>query len=427
MEGGIVIKDKELFYNYLLGKEEFCIVVGSTHGIGREMTYQLLQKDYYVIGCASSANDPRGVELEKSNDHYFHCIIDISDEIAVKRFLIEIKKQSKAIVLIANCAGIGFAPRCATEFCVEEAKRVLDVNLIGTAFLLKYGLPVMKKNGAFLVCGSIAADQAETGADAMYGASKAGLRPLLRQAAEENKHREISFLYAKLGYIKTRMTATNDCNMWRSHTPYGQAGTPKETAQILLKEIESRQNGGYFECEVIGGGYPKKCIKKQEVSRTAGILLPVTSLPNSYSCGTFGPEAYAFIDELEEAGIRSWLMLPIQQTGYSNSPYSALSSIGGSLNLISPDLLYEDGLLSKEEKIALFYSDGNNVDYGECYLNRPKMIRQAYRRFCEKAKEKDMLRFRTFCEENSAWLYDFSIYLSAKFYWNGKKLEILVG
>ena len=34
--------------------------------------------------------------------------------------------------------------------------------------------------------------------------------------------------------------------------------------------------------------------------RSAGILLPITSLPSSYGIGTLGREAYAFVDFLKK-------------------------------------------------------------------------------------------------------------------------------
>ena len=34
----------------------------------------------------------------------------------------------------------------------------------------------------------------------------------------------------------------------------------------------------------------------------AGVILPVSSLPGKYGIGTFGPEAYDFVDFLEKAG-----------------------------------------------------------------------------------------------------------------------------
>ena len=38
------------------------------------------------------------------------------------------------------------------------------------------------------------------------------------------------------------------------------------------------------------------------MSRAAGILMPITSLPGKYGIGCFSKEAYAFIDWLKEAG-----------------------------------------------------------------------------------------------------------------------------
>ena len=38
------------------------------------------------------------------------------------------------------------------------------------------------------------------------------------------------------------------------------------------------------------------------MNRTAGILLPVTSIPSKYGIGCFSKEAYEFVDWLKEAG-----------------------------------------------------------------------------------------------------------------------------
>ena len=49
------------------------------------------------------------------------------------------------------------------------------------------------------------------------------------------------------------------------------------------------------------------------MGRASGVLLAVSSLPNSYGIGTFGKEAYDFIDFLvrTKQGIgRSYLLLP---------------------------------------------------------------------------------------------------------------------
>ena len=44
------------------------------------------------------------------------------------------------------------------------------------------------------------------------------------------------------------------------------------------------------------------------MNRSAGVLMHVSSLPSNYGIGTFGKEAYAFVDFLKEAGQTYWQM-----------------------------------------------------------------------------------------------------------------------
>ncbi|MBQ4430746.1 MAG: 4-alpha-glucanotransferase, partial [Synergistaceae bacterium] len=58
--------------------------------------------------------------------------------------------------------------------------------------------------------------------------------------------------------------------------------------------------------------------------RSAGILLPITSLPSEYGIGDLGPEAAKFGKFLHDAGQKIWQVLPMTATdpGCGNSPYS---------------------------------------------------------------------------------------------------------
>ena len=44
--------------------------------------------------------------------------------------------------------------------------------------------------------------------------------------------------------------------------------------------------------------------------RASGILLPISSIPSNYGIGCFSKEAYAFVDQLAEAGQKYWQILP---------------------------------------------------------------------------------------------------------------------
>ena len=81
------------------------------------------------------------------------------------------------------------------------------------------------------------------------------------------------------------------------------------------------------------------------MNRSAGILMPIFSLPSPYGIGTLGREAYAFADFLRAAGQRYWQLLPLGPTSYGDSPYQSFSSFAGNPYFIDLDLLAEDGLL----------------------------------------------------------------------------------
>ena len=60
--------------------------------------------------------------------------------------------------------------------------------------------------------------------------------------------------------------------------------------------------------------------------RTAGILMPFSSLPSRYGIGNMGKEAYRFIDFLEGSGQSFWQILPMGPTGFGDSPYQSFSA-----------------------------------------------------------------------------------------------------
>ena len=81
--------------------------------------------------------------------------------------------------------------------------------------------------------------------------------------------------------------------------------------------------------------------------------MAISSLPSKYGIGTFGREAYNFIDFLSESRQSWWQILPLGPTGYGDSPYQSFSSFAGSPYYIDLDMLIEDGLLSEDEVITL--------------------------------------------------------------------------
>src|ERR1700756_6037111 len=96
--------------------------------------------------------------------------------------------------------------------------------------------------------------------------------------------------------------------------------------------------------------------------RVSGILLHITSLPSYGGIGDLGPAAFAFVDFLAAGKQRLWQVLPLNPTGYGNSPYSAPSAFAGNPLLISLERLVDSGWIERSKIEALPAPDGP-VDY----------------------------------------------------------------
>ncbi|MGM9647216.1 MAG: 4-alpha-glucanotransferase [Eubacteriales bacterium] len=83
--------------------------------------------------------------------------------------------------------------------------------------------------------------------------------------------------------------------------------------------------------------------------RSSGILMHISTLPGSYGCGSFGKEAYDFVDFLAESGFRIWQTLPFGVPDQYGSPYKSYSAFAGNPYFIDLDALRQDGLLTEDE------------------------------------------------------------------------------
>ena len=157
--------------------------------------------------------------------------------------------------------------------------------------------------------------------------------------------------------------------------------------------------------------------EKNDATRSAGILLPVFSLPSRYGAGCFSREAYAFIDRLHDAGQRYWQILPLNPAGNGDSPYMSDAAFAGNHYFISPDDLAARGLLTAAEldEAAGAYDDArrewtkNHPDdpAAICYTAsnevRDTLYRTAFRRWKAQPAEGGFLDFTL---QNEDWLDD---------------------
>jgi 4-alpha-glucanotransferase len=148
--------------------------------------------------------------------------------------------------------------------------------------------------------------------------------------------------------------------------------------------------------------------------RSSGVLLHPTSLPGPYGAGDLGPEAFSFIEFLSEAGQKIWQVLPLNPTGYADSPYQCFSAFAGNPLLISLERLAEQGLLSPEELAAAPEFPRTSIDYGTVIGFRFGMLRRAASRFFATLEGERKAEYEKFRVENAPWLGDYALFMAAK-------------
>ncbi len=148
-----------------------------------------------------------------------------------------------------------------------------------------------------------------------------------------------------------------------------------------------------------------------ELERSFGVLLHPSSLPGPNGIGTLGSHAREFVDWLHSAGAAWWQVLPLGPTGYGDSPYQAVSTFAGNPYFIDADELVQAGWLKKQQLLS---APTGWVDYGWLYVQKWKMLRQAWLGFCKKASDKAQGQFGDFRYQEKFWLDDYALYKSLK-------------
>ena len=152
--------------------------------------------------------------------------------------------------------------------------------------------------------------------------------------------------------------------------------------------------------------------------RSAGVLLPISSLPGAYGIGTLGREAYHFVDCLKKAGQTYWQVLPVGPTSFGDSPYQSFSAFAGNPYMIDLEQLMDEGLLRRKEVEELDWgADPEDIRYDLLFENRFSVLRLAYSRSGFK-KERE---YQTFTGKNKYWLADYCLYMALKFHFQNQE------
>lgn len=214
------------------------LVTGSSKGIGKETILKYAKEGYdVVINYNSSLEDALKVEEEakKYNVNTLVVKCDISNEEEVKVMTEDIKNRFGKVDILVNNAGIAIDTTFEDK-TVDNFRRTLDVNLIGTFLVSKYISKIMDE-------GVIINISSTNGIDTIYpesldyDASKAGVISLTHNLATEFAP-NIRVNAICPGWVNTEMNKELDEEFIKKETSkikLGRFADPKEIADAIFK------------------------------------------------------------------------------------------------------------------------------------------------------------------------------------------------
>ena len=236
-----------------LNKNKVAWITGGGTGIGKELTLILAKKNYDVI--ISGRRKEKLIETAKNNKKKIHPIpLDVKNPIQCKKVSETIYKKFKKIDLLILNAAI-YSPGSMTKICTTEAKKVIDINLLGVLNCLSPVAKIMQENkeGHLVFVSSPAGYQGLPGGG-FYGVTKSALTFLAETLNIEFHKSNIKVQVVNPGFVKTPMTDKNPFFM-----PF--LMTPSNAAKKISEKLESSDFEIFF---------PKKLIIPMKLLR----LLP---------------------------------------------------------------------------------------------------------------------------------------------------------
>ncbi len=152
--------------------------------------------------------------------------------------------------------------------------------------------------------------------------------------------------------------------------------------------------------------------------RSCGVLLHPTSLPGEGGIGSFGEEAYRFVDLLATMGMTYWQVLPLTPPACGNSPYSAFSAFAG-----NPLLIDRQQICSENASAAGFSGKeaihSGTVDFERVAKSKLKWLEREGTAFLANDAAPGKQDFWDFCNQ-TPWLHRYALFMALKRRYKGR-------
>ncbi|MFK7957572.1 MAG: SDR family NAD(P)-dependent oxidoreductase [Lysobacterales bacterium] len=156
-----------------------------------------------------------------------------------------------------NNAGVGGQQVPIDELEIDSWKRVIDVNLNGVFYGMRYQIPAIRDGGGGVVINtsSVMGLKPVPGSSLEYTAAKHGVIGLTKQAAANHGPEGVRCNAICPGFIETPLVSDQPVDFFLERTPMGRTGTPDDIAAMV--ESLCSQGGGFVNgaCIPVDGGF----------------------------------------------------------------------------------------------------------------------------------------------------------------------------
>ena len=242
-------------------ENKVAIITGAGSGIGKAAALLFAREGAkVVVSDISEKNGQQAVEeIKQQGGEAFFVAADSSKAEDNEALVNATLKKYGSLDIAVNNAGIGGPLGFTGEYPLDGWKKVIDINLSGVFYGLRYQIPAMLPNGGSIVNIASILGQAGTKMSPAYVAAKHGVVGLTKAAALEYADKKIRINSVGPGYIKTPLVMnsldTNALNALVGLHPIGRLGEAEEIAELILWLASSKSSfvtGGYYAAD---GGY----------------------------------------------------------------------------------------------------------------------------------------------------------------------------
>ncbi|HEY1021765.1 MAG TPA: glucose 1-dehydrogenase [Flavisolibacter sp.] len=241
-------------------ENKVAIITGASSGIGKAAASLLASEGAKVV--IADINEKSGQEaveeIKKAGGEAFFVNADSSAAEDNEKLVAKTIAQYGSLDVAVNNAGIGGPLGATGEYPVDGWQKVIDINLSGVFYGLRYQIPAMLEKGGSIINVASILGNAGTRLSPAYVAAKHGVVGLTKAAALEYADKGIRVNSIGPGYIQTPLLSSLDEATMKALVglhPIGRLGKAEEVAELILWLASSKASfvtGSYYP---VDGGY----------------------------------------------------------------------------------------------------------------------------------------------------------------------------